>query len=193
MNAFIELVAENGTAAVPLDAVASRAGVARTAIRHFVGNRADLIELAVVELVARYREMIDATVGPDPDPEAPVAMLFADGWIHQRPVEDRAFDPLVVEARGNSETQALVGGAFTHLVDAVRSALAKRSSSAAAKELTDAAYLIVCLSEHNVVLQNLGFDATRSRAAEAHALGIVADVTAAGASASWVADRLMAS
>lgn len=176
VNTFIELVAERGTATVPIDVVAGQAGVARTAIRHFVGNRADLMEQAVIELVARYREMIDATVGPDPEPEALVSMLFSDEWVHRRPVEDRAFDLLVVEARGNPEIQALVGGAFAHLVDVIGDALTKRCPSAAAEQRKDAAYLIVCLSEHNVVLQNLGFETARSLSAETHALDIVADL-----------------
>ena len=163
---------------MPMDLVAARAGVARTAIRHFVGNRGDLIEQTVVELAGRYRDMIDATVGPEPDPEALVSILFAEEWIHRRPVEDRAFDLLVVEARGNPEIQALVGNAFTHLVDVLSAALARHSNSVSAQHLQDAAYLIVCISEHNVVLQTLGFDPARSRAARAHALGLVTGLLA---------------
>ena len=174
VNAFIELVAEQATTSVSLGAVAERAGVARTAIRHFVGNRVDLIEQAVVELAARYRAMIEATVGPEPLPEQLVTMLFHDDWVRARPPEDRAFDLLVLEARSNPDLQPLVGEAFAQLVEVLSAALARAGAPGTTQQLDDAAYAIICISEHNVVLQALGFEASRSQAAKKVAMDIVA-------------------
>ena len=60
--AFIELVADKGLEHVSLDDVAARAGVQRAALRHFVGNREDLISAAIAKITRRALADIDANL-----------------------------------------------------------------------------------------------------------------------------------
>jgi AcrR family transcriptional regulator len=165
VGAFIALVAERGLETVTIEDVASRSGVSRTAIRHFVGNRSDLIASAIASLVTRYEMAITAHVGPEPDARELVGLLFGDVWVSEATDEDRAFRVLEQEAIGSSAHRSLIRDAYAALVKGLVEAMRRSGATAPAKQLTDAAYLIVCLSEQNVTLQGVGFARVRGRAA----------------------------
>jgi AcrR family transcriptional regulator len=163
--AFIELVARRGLEGVTIEDVASRSGVSRTAIRHFVGNRSDLIASAIASLVTRYEDAIKAHVGPEPDARELVGLLFGDMWVSEATDEDRAFRVLEQEAIATSAYRSLIRDAYAVLVKALVEAMRRSGATAPARQLADAAYLIACLSEQNVVLQAAGFARAQGRAA----------------------------
>jgi AcrR family transcriptional regulator len=163
--AFIALVAERGLETVTIEDVASRSGVSRTAIRHFVGNRSDLIASAIASLVSRYEIAVKAHVGSEPDARQLVELLFGDVWVSEATDEDRAFRALEREALGSPAYRRLIREAYRILVKALVDAMRKSGATAPTKQLTDAAYLIVCLSEQNVTLQGVGFARARGCAA----------------------------
>src|SRR5690242_13750632 len=98
LDAFIELIAERGLESVSLDDVAAAAGVQRSVIRHFVGNRADLVRGATTRLAERYGALVGERLGKRPDLAGVVHDLFGEGWVSGMAVEDAAFGQLVREA-----------------------------------------------------------------------------------------------
>ncbi len=173
VEAFIELIAERGLEAVTVDDVATRAGVARTAVRHFVGNRRDLVTLAIESLVGRYETAIRAEVGPEPGARELVALLFSRTWVDRPSDADRAFAALENEAVRDGGTRPAIKAAYAVLVDALVAAMRRSGATAPRVRLAEAAYLIVCLSEQNAVLQAVGFPRSRSEAAGRHAAAIL--------------------
>lgn len=173
VSAFVDLIGEFGLEGVTIDSVADRARVSRTAVRHFAGNRADLIVLALDALADRFETSILARTGPEPDAVALVRELFGDAWVAEPTVEDRAFGSLQHEALRDAETRPLIRAVYERLILALTSAMRRSGAKGSEAELRDAAYLIVCLSEHNVLLQAAGYPRARSKAAAKHAFEIL--------------------
>jgi AcrR family transcriptional regulator len=171
--AFVELVAKRGLEGVTIEDVAARSRVSRTAIRHFVGNRSDLIASAIASLVTLYETGIRSRVGPEPGARELVGLLFGDEWVSEATLEDRAFHKLEQEAIDNRAHRPLIRAAYSALVTALVKAMRRSGATAPADQLTDAAYLIVCLSEKNVALQAVGFGRRQRRAAARHAFEIL--------------------
>lgn len=175
VDAFLALVAEHGLEAVTIGAVAESAGVARTAVRHFVGNRPELIDAAVEVVAGRYRETVAGSVGDTPTADALVSFLFSHRWVRERSIDDLAFDALHEQAARDPGTRALIGGVYELMVAELVAALVRDGGGRRSARYEDAAYQVVCLAEHNVALQALGFSAARSRAAGSLARRIAAE------------------
>ncbi len=180
VDAFLELVAEEGLHDVRLHEVADRAGVARTAVRHFVGNRADLVELALVELARRYQVAARRALGPEPTVRELVDFLFGERWVHGDAHLDRVFDALRLDAAASPAGRVAVRGVYAQLHDEIVATLAREHPTAGRADVAAAAYAITCLSEQNVVLQGVGFDATLSERCGELAIGIAAQLGAPG-------------
>lgn len=172
VDAFVGLIGRHGLDTVTIADVAAAAGVSRAGVRHFAGNRADLIGHAVRALTHRYETAIRAALGERPDAHDLVRLLFSDGWVRDRPAEDRAFDVLLQEAMRDDAARPLVRGAYEALTAELVAALRRRGARVPVEDLEDAAYLIVCLAEQSAALQVLGFPRARSEAAAAHAVRI---------------------
>lgn len=170
LDAFIELIAAKGLPTVTLDQVASRAGVQRSVIRHYVGNRASLIVEASSRLVERYEKAVRLAIGDEPSLGDLIAHLFSAHWRTATTVEDRAFDELYREATRTPETRDRLRHAYELLIDEVAGAIRRHDPARSASQARQTAYEIVCLAEYNAVLQQLGLPATLGRAARANAL-----------------------
>ncbi len=173
VDAFITLVAERGAEATSTGDVAAVVGVPRTAVRHFVGNRKELVEAAVQEIVARYRAELRAAAGPEPTPDTLVNLLFGASWVEERSTEARAFDALLYECARDPSIQPLVRSAYEALTGEIVAALRRAQADSQDADLEDTAYVVVCLAEQNALLQQLGFPAGRSQAAAALARAVL--------------------
>ncbi len=173
VDAFIRLVAAHGLESVTLDDVASEAGVKRAAVRHFVGNRPELIAAAVEELTLRYRATVEEAVGEAPGIERLIDALFGRVWVHDLSDVSHAFDAVMQEAARHEPTRVLVRQAYEVLLDEIDHALERSRPAMNAAERRDVAYAIACLAEHNALMQQLGFPAARSASAKRCARALV--------------------
>lgn len=171
IDAYIELVVEDGTPDITIGHIATRAGVARTAISHFVGDRDDLRLATIEELGRRYETAVRSVIGLDPSPHEVVDYFFSPAWSTGRSTDDRAFDILQATATRNPATRKAVHGAYAALIDAFAATL-ERHTAADADRCRGIAYSVVCLAETNTVLRDLGFSEhdSASAAEAAHAL-----------------------
>ncbi len=153
-----------------LDDVARKAGMQRSVIRHYVGNRSELVAAALDELVDGYRGSVVETVGESPSLAVLLDHLFSAKWYRDQSTSDRALEVLFREASHSEAMRERLKAAYQSLVTVVADAL-RHDAEERAVHLTDddalaMAYAIVCLAEHNVDLQSLGFDP--SNASSAH-------------------------
>jgi len=173
VDAFIGLVARYGLENVTLEDVASEAGVQRAAARHYVGNRHELIEAAVEELTRRYQSGVREAFGYEPTIERLLDALFGRLWVSELTDVGNAFEVLLQEAARHEPTRRAVKRAYDTFLEEIESALERSRPAMSAVGRRDTAYAIACLAEQNVVMQQLGFPAARSRAAKASAKALV--------------------
>lgn len=173
LDAHIQLLAELGSPSVPMAQIAERAGVARTAISHFVGDRDALRVATVEELGRRYELTIRSAVGPDPTPEGIVDLLFSSAWTTTRSRDDRAFDLLQATASRHRDTRDAVRGTYALLVEELADAIVRHSTTPP-RRAAAMAYSIVCLAESNTVLLDLGFPERHNHDASTVARSILA-------------------
>lgn len=179
VEAFIVAVGEGGLEAVTLDEVASRAGVQRPALRHFVGNRAALVDAALTELTTRYRDVVAGLCGEQPALDPLLDALFSRQWSLGMRAENRAFDALCREALVQEGTRGRVRETYDVLLHELSAALGREYPQARATDVGDVAYAIACLSEHNVFMQQVGYPEGRAAGAR-RAAGATAATLAAG-------------
>ena len=162
LDAFVGLIAARGLESVTLDDVAQAAGVDRTSIRHYVGNRRDLIWASVGLLSDRYEQATRAALGDSPSVDQWLEHLFGPGW--SRVTEDAAFDVLLQEAIRDDNLRERLRSSYDSLVESLADALGRAEPGAPRRATVDVAYAIVCLAEHNLTMQALGFPKTRATA-----------------------------
>ena len=95
LDAFERCVARFGLEGSSLEAVAEEAGMKRSILRHYIGNRVDLIDALAERVVAKYRSYVQAFIDSVSEKrriEQLLAFFFPD-----KPIET-AESILVVEA-----------------------------------------------------------------------------------------------
>lgn len=174
VNAFIDLVARESLEHVTLDDVAASAGMKRSALNHFIGNREDLIVATVDELAARYFTVMNEAAGAEPDIEQLLAVMFSKDWILANDIEDAAFDALLSEAMRNERTRDIVNSGYQQFIAKIEGALHRSYPYAPSAAVRETGYAIACLIEQNITFQQLGFPWARVRGAKQAALGLAA-------------------
>jgi AcrR family transcriptional regulator len=179
LNALFASIREEGYEATTLGSVAARAGVQRTLIRHYFGNRDGLLAAAVEHLTEGYRADYVALSHRLPARGRLGVLLdyLFGGAFNRRPDDDAVIDALIGVSRQSRSARASLRRmyeAFEEVCsDAVVSAF-PRVSRARARQV---AYGIMCLAESNALLLCLGFDASRSADARAAADALLASLT----------------
>jgi TetR/AcrR family transcriptional repressor of bet genes len=161
--AFLDLVAERGLERVTLDDVAKAAGVKRAALRHFVGNREELIVAAIDELILRYEAQVDWDEESTADEL--ITAMFGSETTRDHPVEYEAWNSLLAEAVRRPATRGPIIKAYDRHFGMLAAALRCEYPNAPMARIRDAAYVIVCLVEQNNVFQQLGYPLARQLAA----------------------------
>ena len=73
-------------------------------MRHYVGNRRQLITAIMTELVHRYEHSLRLAVGTTPNADDLIATLFGATWNWNMQAANAAFDVLVQQAVRNADT-----------------------------------------------------------------------------------------
>lgn len=156
VDAFISLLGEAPTVNVAITEVATRAGVSRTAIAHFVGDRDDLIAAATAELQDRYQQALDVALGSDPTPHDFVDVLFSDDWALVRTTDDRAFEALRIVAEVDRVAREQVRNTYQHFLDRLTTAITRHCPHV--DDPAGQAWACIALAEHHASMLALGFE-----------------------------------
>ncbi len=168
IDAFLRLVAERGTASVTIADIAERAGVHRSAVHHFVGNRAALVAAAVHEICERHDQSRERSIGSDPSLDAVVDYYFSRSYVWEHAELDDVFGILLVSATNDESVASSIANDYRDAMGEMLDLLGRDDATARA-----AAYQVMCLAEHNVVLQRMGFDPELSEAARTLARQVI--------------------
>lgn len=179
LDAYTRCVARYGIEGTTLQQVADEAGMGRSHIRHYVGNRDELRRLFGKRMVARYTERaasVGAEIPAGHRTEALVRHFFRENL---EPNDDyAAIDALMAASRFNSRLRDRMRAVYTGLESLISGALASDYPDRAPTVYAEAAYQILALAYGHWTLMELGFPASRSATARHMALAIVERVAA---------------
>ncbi|MEZ4253304.1 MAG: TetR/AcrR family transcriptional regulator [Polyangiales bacterium] len=183
LDAFRRCLVRDGLEGTSLEAVAKEAGIARSAVRHFVGNRDALLREAVVEFADAYRRDFEARVRTRP-PEARIdallAFLFGASFTRDHDAEDHAIEVLFAVARHDADAREALRALYSDFVRLVTAELRRAFRQAPAARVRETAYAVVCLAEANATLDWLGLGARRTHDARRAATRLVEGLAAEG-------------
>ena len=168
VDAFLRLVAERRSAAVTIAEIAERAGVHRSAVRHFVGNRAALVAAAVDEICARHDQSRERRIGSSPDLDDVVDHYFSRSYVFEHAELDDVFGVLLASASDDEAIAASIAHDYSDSLGELVELLGRDDEATRA-----AAYQVMCLAEHNVVMQRMGFDPELGEAARVLARQVI--------------------
>jgi len=145
LDAMERCVARFGLEGTSLEEVAREAGVKRSILRHYVGNREDLVRAMALRFAERYQEQLrelNEFVGDSPRIERLLDSLFPPT------TEDRFRDVLIVEALiaaadQDDEIRSLMAETVENSIATVRDILRLEVPTADARRAWDIAYGVV--------------------------------------------------
>lgn len=161
--AFCRCIAREGLEKTTLDHVATEAGVQRAAIRHYVGNRNELVRAALDKLASHYVENFFDKTASIADDEA--FDYFLDTIFQgqrEMTVEDAAFDALVAASVADESIRERLLKMYRVYEKWIKSEIARRYPKADQDQLEATAFSILCLAEQSTEFLWLGFPAKRS-------------------------------
>ncbi|MEB7505761.1 TetR/AcrR family transcriptional regulator [Arthrobacter koreensis] len=186
LEAAIRSLAANGLAGTSLDRIAEEAGMARGHIRHFAGNRDDILTAAAV--LFYFGEV------PDLDTNGPVisnaasflpekagtiaeALDYLFGDFAEPDAENTVALALVDAARTNPRIHAIVLRAYTGSQNELAALLAQACPEAAPAACRNVAYGILTIALGNVFMADIEVSSQRTAVARQSAELLVATLS----------------
>ena len=169
LEAFERCLVTHGLEATTLEAVAAEAGVQRAAIRHFVGNRDELIAASVDHLTQKYRaSYAEELRSLDPTGDrlgAILDYLFLGGFVSNLSREGWATDALRAAAACDAEARKSLRRMYGAFEKEIFSELTAAYPRGEPERVRGVSYALMCLAEEGTFMQAVGFPASRARAA----------------------------
>ena len=144
VDAFARCISQYGLHGASLDLIAGEAGVTRQALRHFVGNRDDLVISLAEHFLVRSRADIQSSRDDLPAQGRVAALLegfFSDG--DEDPIEEAVGDALLSEARRLNEVRRTIATWFEIWIDFIAEELRGEYPDATAPDVRAAAMTIM--------------------------------------------------
>ncbi len=132
LDAFQRCIVKDGIQGASLERIAEEAGMGRTILRHYVGNRDDLIVALAERYVAHVLKTLDAFENALPKNDrvrAMVRMMFSNvtGFDHD---ENLVADALIIEANRLPEVNELMTMWFDRFVHMIETELQREHPNA---------------------------------------------------------------
>lgn len=182
LDAFEQCVLRYGLEGSSLERVAEEAGVKRSILRHYIGNREALIRAMVERLVEKYRRQLESlaaylTQGPDKN-RVPTLLewLFSpsSGGVGE---ESIIFGKLITEAGRYPAMQRLLRQSMEEFIQTVATQLTFAFPHANRKNCWTVAAGVVALYSNDEALAPLRLPAAHQKAAQECARRLVATLT----------------
>lgn len=175
IDALAEVIRAVGYEAATLELVAAEAGVQRTLIRHYFGNRDALISAALVHITGKYLEDFRSTMQNLSAERSLAGMVdYLFGGVFNQRFEDEAVIDALIAASGRSET---VGAAVLRMYETfettLEGALVRVFPQTDPQRVREAAYALMCLAEQHASMRGLGLGASREAGIKRAALALL--------------------
>lgn len=164
LDAFEVCLRQYGLEGSSLEQIAQEAGVKRGTIRHYIGNRDDLIEAAVSRIISEYRQVLaDAIENLPQDELIPELLeyLFCYAEEEERSHYDILVTSLWATHERDEQTQALLLNLYQEFELLIFEALTHVYPNAPEANRQAAAFSIMCLANDAWSMVAVGFDTNR--------------------------------
>lgn len=198
LEAAIRCIAAHGMSGVTLDRIADEAGMARGHVRHFAGNRDDILVAAAVLLYFDEVLALDAEITPGTLPgsffphdvdtvDGALGYLF--GEFAEPGATNTAALAFVDAGRTNADLHVVVTGAYASAESELATILTRALPSASGGELDRTAKGIMSIAIGNVFMTDLEVDPERTRLARESAVILLDALGTNGSSRSSNTER----
>ncbi|SHN20125.1 TetR/AcrR family transcriptional regulator [Cryptosporangium aurantiacum] len=147
-----------GLVGTTLERVAEESGLSRSHVRHYVGNRDDLLRSFATWLYTGYEaEFVRAVAESEARDKLPLTMdyLFGQG-IMPTSDDDTIIRELVTAGLTDTSVRTILQGKYQEAVDTIGDALAAEYPTATPAALRSTAYGLWCLALGNSMIGDLG-------------------------------------
>lgn len=148
LDAFVQCAARYGLEGATQERIAAKAGVQRTILRHYLGNRDEMVEALTRHVIGRYADMLeelDAVLGPDGTAETLICLLF-DLEGEQDPSLNLVFMNLVASVKVNPERREVLLGTLSTFLDLISRCLRNSLPKARDEEIAALSQGLAALS-----------------------------------------------
>lgn len=169
LDGITRCVAVHGIADSSLERMAAESGFSRSHIRHYLGNRDDVILALWDHLMSPYSEQV-ALIATDPDPAARlnalIDFMFGPQW--ERLDSDAALDALFSAGATHPELQRRINQTYLSLEQQIAGIVRATDPSMPQRAADEVAYSLLCLAIGASAFSALPFP--RSHRVAAHAM-----------------------
>jgi AcrR family transcriptional regulator len=184
LDAVTQCVADYGLEGTTLERVAEASGFSRGHIRHYVGNREEMLAKCEERLTSHYirrmREICDAAL-PGHRGAALVQFLFGEEWAPA--ADNAAINALMWAAARDEGVRGHLRTGYLTIERIMARALRADYPHAPAAECASTAYALLCLAFAHSTLLELSFPSTRRRAVLAVTARLLAPLASYGPAA----------
>ncbi len=175
LDAFERCIRQYGFEGSSLEKIASEAGVKRSIIRHYIGNREAVVQAMVKRLIENYRqEMADGIADVPPDDFANVMLDHLFLWnAEERTGNEILLDSLWAKQESDPYISSLLTELYQALEDLFTEGLGYAYPQTSPEMCRGVAYSLICLVHTHASLVALGLGASRKTAVRQAAQQIV--------------------
>lgn len=171
--AFTRCVLKYGLDGSSLERIAEEAGLKRSIIHHYIGNREEVVKALVDTITDVFVEEITANLENLPVQSLPLSLLdilfpYSSYEFYEVKVYDLLMDKLLAASDRESYIKGLIATAFATLNEQIAATLARAYPKAPAERCEHVAYTVSCLGEGYLRFLYLGIKSEKHNAALRH-------------------------
>jgi len=179
LDAFERCVEAKGLQSTTLDNIAEEAGMARRMVRHYVGNRSELIDAGVERIIEKFNITVLAAIDKkDPLERFHKALDYIFSEAFNTLPATKLVAALLPVSLYDEQVQKAVKALYDTFHLGLDQELAKQFPQAETDLRIQTAYSIMCLSFGGGWMRNIGFNPALNKQNKQIALGLIESLSA---------------
>jgi len=158
LDAFERCIVKFGLEGSSLEQVAEEAGMKRSIIRHYIGNRDDLVNALIERIIRQYTEQLAANyvdLSPDQSVRTSIEAMFAQKTAIS--TRDKIIIDVLMSAKERyPKAKSMLKRMYEAIIESFADDLQKAYPRASREKCRGIAYSLICLSEMNETFMWLG-------------------------------------
>jgi AcrR family transcriptional regulator len=160
LDAFERCIVKHGLEGTSLEQIADEAGMTRSIIRHYIGNRDELVDALIERIIAQYAGQLEAAYADVPADQVvrhTLDVMFSGKQLLD-PRDTVVITVLMTAKDRYPQAKKLLVAMFEAMIESFGADLAQTYPRAPAERCRQVAYALICMSEMHESLMWLGMD-----------------------------------
>ena len=160
LNAFERCIVKYGLEGASLEQIADEAGMTRSIIRHYIGNRDELVDALIERIIAQYAGQLEAAYADVPADHVvrhTLDVMFSGEQLLD-PRDTVVITVLMTAKDRYPQAKKLLVAMFEAMIDSFAADLGQSYPQAPAERCRQIAYAVICMAEMHESLMWLGMD-----------------------------------